>query len=67
MSFRDDYAAALCDERIAKATLDEACRAYQAAYDRLTQMKMYAAEFGVRLDDCRPVRHLEVVPDEPPI
>lgn len=65
MSFRDDYAADLCDERIAKVTLDKACRAYRAAHDRLTQMKMYADEFGVRLDDCRPVRHFEVVPGKP--
>ena len=54
MSFRDDYAAALRDEQQAKDTVNEARRAHKAAKERLAQLRKYAKEFEVKLDDDKP-------------
>lgn len=54
MSFRDDYAAALRDEQRAKDSVNEARRAHKAAKERLAQLRKYAEEFEVNLDDDKP-------------
>lgn len=54
MSFRDDYAAALRDEQQAKDSVNEARRAHKAAKERLAQLRKYAKEFEVKLDDDKP-------------
>ena len=54
MSFRDDYAAALRDEQRAKDSVNEARRAHKAAKERLAQLRKYAKEFEVKLDDDKP-------------
>jgi len=54
MSFRDDYAAALRDEQQAKDTVNEARRAHKATKERLAQLRKYAKEFEVKLDDDKP-------------
>ena len=54
MSFRDEYAAALRDEQRAKDSVNEARRAHKAAKERLAQLRKYAKEFEVKLDDDKP-------------
>ena len=54
MFFRDDYAAALRDEQRAKDSVNEARRAHKAAKERLAQLRKYAKEFEVKLDDDKP-------------
>lgn len=65
MSFREDYEAALREERRIKEALNKLRREHKAAKERAARMREYAKEFEVNLDGDEPPTEGKDKPDKP--